>query len=213
VGYPLIRSPIPELGRSKLRSIKPNSGMNEKPDKETNRQLFHIILGLFSILLLLHFGRGFMTDAVFFVIIIGTLLMNAKIGGAKIFLVEWFEKMFERSDAILPGWGSAAYAVGVLIALTFLADLSLIVSVVYILAVGDGISTIVGRLGRMKLPYNQRKTVEGSLALFVSSLPAYLLIGPLIIPLAIVAAVAESIPGLEDNITIPIACTAFLLII
>lgn len=186
--------------------------MNGEPDKELNRQLFHIILGLASILLLAHFGRGFMTAAVFFVIIIGTLLMNAKIRGARIFFVEWFEELFERSDAPLPGWGSAAYAIGVLVVLTFLSDISQMAAVIYILAVGDGISTIIGRRGRIKIPYNDKKTVEGSLALFVSSLPGYLLIGPIIVPLAIVASLVESIPYLEDNLAIPIACTAALLL-
>ena len=186
--------------------------MSEEPNKELNRQLFHIILGLASILMLLHFGRGFMSAAVFFVIIFGTLLMNAKILGAKIFFVEWFERMFERSDAPLPGWGSAAYAIGVLVVLTFISDIAQIVTVIYILAVGDGISTIIGRKGRFRIPYNDKKTVEGSLALFVSSLPGYLLIGPLIVPLAIIAAAVESIPYLEDNLAIPIACTAALLL-
>ncbi len=182
-------------------------------NKETNRQIFHVAVGIITLFLLAILGRGFMTAAVFFVIIIGTILMNLRIQGARIFFVDWFERLFERADAPLPGWGSAAYALGVLIALTFLSDSAEIAAVIYILAFGDAISTIVGRMGRIKLPYNDKKTVEGSIALFFASLPAYMLIGPLIVPLAMLAALAESLPILEDNLTVPIVCTAALLVL
>ena len=61
-------------------------------NKETNRQIFHVAVGIITLFLLAILGRGFMTAAVFFVIIIGTILMNLRIQGARIFFVDWFEE-------------------------------------------------------------------------------------------------------------------------
>jgi dolichol kinase len=181
-------------------------------EKETERQLFHIGIGCIVIAMLLVLGKGFALAAVFFTIIIGMVLMNLRLLGHNIPLVKWFEEKFERPDAPIPGWGSACYAAGALIAIVYLKDISEIASVIFILGIGDGISTIAGKMGKARIPYNPKKTAEGSLALLVGSLPAYFFIGPLIIPLALIGAIAESLP-LEDNLTIPVACTAFLLVV
>lgn len=181
-------------------------------DRETQRQVFHIVLGLISIFVLLYLGRGFLIAGVFFVLIIGTLIVNLRINGKKVPIVSWFEERFERNNAHFPGWGSFWYAVGVLIASTYLSDINQIAAVIYILAVGDGISTIVGRKGTHKLPFNRDKTVEGSIAFFLASLPAYVFIGPLAIILSLVCTLAESIPIVDDNIAIPISAVVFLLV-
>lgn len=181
-------------------------------DKELARQLFHMMLGLGALAALLLLGRGFMLAAIFFTIITGTLLMNARLQGARIPLVLWFEERFERDDAPLPGWGSACYATGALLAVAFLPDASSIAAVIFILGIGDGLSTILGRRGKLVLPWNRRKTLEGSLTMFVSSLCAAFFIGPAALPLAAVAAAAESLPRVDDNLAVPAACTAFLLL-
>jgi dolichol kinase len=157
-------------------------------DDETKRQIFHIVLGIGAIAFLLLLGRGYTIAATFFIIIVGTLFINARLLGKRISLVSWFEKHFERPDVLFPGWGSACYAAGVLIPVSFLADAPEIAAVIFILAVGDGISTFVGRRGRMTLPYNNRKTLEGSVAFLLASLPAYWFIGPLVVPVAVVGA-------------------------
>ncbi len=180
-------------------------------DRETARQLFHMTVGLIALAGLLAFGKGFMTAAVFFTIILGTILINARMRGLKIPLVQWFEERFERESAPVPGWGSACYAAGALLAITFLPEAAQIAAAIFILGIGDGVSTIIGRRGRMRLPYNKDKTVEGSLAFFVACLPAYAFIGPAVVPLALIAAIAESLPGIEDNLLIPLVCTIFLL--
>lgn len=182
-------------------------------DREDSRQLFHIAIGICAIAILMVLGRGFLLAGVFFTIIIGTLLMNARLLGRKISLVQWFEEKFEREGAPLPGWGSACYATGALLAASFLTDPGHIAAVLLMLGIGDGISTLVGRRGRNRIPYNRKKTMEGMLAMFVSSLAAWYFIGILAVPLALVAALAESVPRLDDNLTIPIACTALLLVV
>lgn len=182
-------------------------------DREDSRQLFHMLVGLGAIAVLLFLGRGFLLAGIFFTIIIGTLLMNARLLGKRIALVQWFEKRFEREGAPLPGWGSACYATGALIIVSFLPDAGQIGAALLMIGIGDGISTIVGRRGKIALPYNRRKTLEGMLAMFLSSLAAWYFIGPLAVPLAMVAAFAESIPRIDDNLTVPALCTAFLLVI
>jgi dolichol kinase len=184
-------------------------------ERETERQVFHIIIGLIAMAAILTFGREVMISALFFTIIFGLLMMNMRIMKNKNYIVrvmEWFEKKFERSSAPLPGWGSACYATGALIATTVLTEVNDIAAVFVLLALGDGFSTLVGRMGRIKLPYNDKKTLEGMVAFFVSSLPAYCFVGPLAIPLALVGAVVETLPTIDDNLMIPIAATAFLVI-
>lgn len=181
-------------------------------DKEAARQLFHIATGLAALGILLQFGKGFALAAAFFTLVIGTLLMNLRIQGKRLPPVQWFEERFERENAPFPGWGSACYAAGMLMLLSFLNAPAEMAACMFIFAVGDGISTIVGRHGKMRLPYNGGKTLEGAAAFFLSSLPAWAFIGPLALPLAAAAAAAETLPALEDNITVPVACILFLLV-
>ncbi|MBD3210483.1 hypothetical protein GF318_03830 [Candidatus Micrarchaeota archaeon] len=182
-------------------------------DEELKRQVLHILVGIGAIACLLYFGRGFMIAAVFFTIIIGTVLINARLLGKKIGIVQWFERHFERPGVLFPGWGSACYAAGVLIPLAFLLDTSGIAAIVFILAVGDGVSTAVGRRGRITLPYNEKKTLEGSIAFLLASLPAYYFIGEAVFPLALIGALVEGIDfGIDDNLMIPIACTLVVIL-
>jgi dolichol kinase len=178
-------------------------------EKETERQAFHLLLGVAALLLFLQFGRGFMTGMVFFIIITGTLLMNIRLRGGKLPLIQWFEERFERADAMLPGWGSACYAAGVLMLLTFLPGTAEIAASILVLGLADALSTVVGLKGRVRLPYNKGKSVEGTVAFFLAALPAWYFIGPAAVPLALAAAVAESLPALEDNLTVPAACVLF----
>jgi len=86
-----------------------------------------------------------------------------------------------------------------------------------ILAVGDALSTLVGiNMGKHRITRN--KTVEGSLAMFIGSLLAFIFIGYLAIPLAVIATIIEILPDLkpirrlnernivDDNLLIPIIC-------
>lgn len=178
-------------------------------ERETERQAFHLLLGMAALILLLHFGRGFMTAAVFFIIVIGTLLMSIRLRGGAIPPIQWFEERFERRDAALPGWGSACYAAGVLLLLAFLPSTQEIAASIVVLGLADALSTVAGRKGKMRLPHNRNKTVEGAVVFFLGALPAWQFIGPAAVPLALAATIAESLPALEDNLTIPVACVLF----
>ncbi len=181
---------------------------------EVKRQVFHILLGVLALVVLLIYGKGILMGMTFFIIIIGLLLVNETFLGKKIILVDWFRKRFERRNIPFPGWGSACYATGVLRAASFLENPDAIAASVIILAVGDGVSTLIGRNGKIRLPYNRKKTLEGSAAFFVASLPGYFLVGNIIVPIALVAAFVESLDiPFDDNITVPTVTTFLFLVI
>jgi len=182
--------------------------------KEIERQILHLLIGIGVIILLFYLGRRDVIAIVFSVIIIGSLFINAKILGRKIGIIEWFVSRFEREDVLVPGWGSASYATGVLIPLVFLENSAEIAAVILVLAVGDSIATIVGKMGKIKIPYNKNKTVEGSVAFFLSSLTGYYFIGLEIVGIALIAAIIESASiKIDDNLIIPIVTTIMLLVI
>lgn len=94
-----------------------------------------------------------------------------------------------------------------------------------ILGIGDAASALVGvAYGRVKLAWNRKKSVEGTAAgmvagflagLVMASIP-FLFAGSLVPPLllvivfvgAIAGALAETIPGVEDNFVVPLAAAA-----
>ena len=61
---------------------------------------------------------------------------------------------------------------------------------------------------------NKNKTLEGTAAFFFGSLPAWIFIGSVILPLAIITALVESVDtGIDDNLLIPIVCVIVLSVI
>jgi dolichol kinase len=89
-----------------------------------------------------------------------------------------------------------------------------ITAAILTLSLGDSAATIFGIRGIHPLPYNRRKTIEGSFAFLIFSLPSCLLVGWAGFPLALVTAVAESLPiPIDDNLLIPITAVLFFIII
>lgn len=98
------------------------------------------------------------------------------------------------------------------------------------LALGDGMSALVGRaVGRIPIPYNRRKTVEGSIAGFLAGALGALLIlewyfrtagvdyawGSVVAVCVIgafFASAAETIPGVQDNVTVPLSAGVSMMI-
>ncbi|NWG08979.1 MAG: hypothetical protein HXX80_01485 [Nitrososphaerales archaeon] len=78
-----------------------------------------------------------------------------------------------------------------------------------IVALGDGFAGLFGRLmGHNYLPFNRKKTLEGSLFCFLFSwLGAYPFVSPSIAILgALIGSVVESVPlPIDDDLTMPIA--------
>lgn len=180
--------------------------------KERNRQLIHIAIGTAFFLLLQLLGRHNFEIVLFAGILAGLMVMHLLLSGFHLPFISWFIENFERQGVRAPGFGSAWYAFGVLMASIAISDLNALSATICVLAFGDSLSTLIGQNGRWRIPYNHEKTLEGSLAFIAGSLLAYLFIGPAIFPLAIVCAIVESLPlPLDDNITIPAAAILFFM--
>lgn len=119
-------------------------------------------------------------------------------------------------------WASVGFLL-TLIVLVWLSPLPVALAAAGMLAFGDGMSSLVGRaFGRHRIPWNARKTWEGSWAGFVAGIigayalvawysmhegvsyePA-LLLGVFLVGAA-AAMFAESWPRYEDNVTVPLS--------
>jgi len=176
--------------------------------RELKRQSFHLLLGIFALCVLVFFGRGALMAGTFFAMLIGFVLVNRALLKNRIRIMEWFVKEFERKDARFPGWGSACYGLGILFLSGFLHDPAEIAAALVVLALGDGFSTLIGKMGNYRIPWNRSKTVEGAAAFFIGALFGYYFVGWAILPVAFVAMLVESIDWpLDDNLMVPVACT------
>jgi dolichol kinase len=119
-------------------------------------------------------------------------------------------------------WASVGFLL-TLIVLVWVCPLPVALAAAGMLAFGDGMSSLVGRaFGRHRIPWNPRKTWEGSAAGFVAGiLGAYALVawlgaestmtydaallGGVFVVGAAAAMTAESWPRYEDNVTVPLS--------
>jgi len=173
---------------------------------ELRRKLFHFFFGLFLIFILIYSGRRNLIIFLSFVLIMGCILIFMMRQGRKIPIADWFEEKFERENVRFPGYGAFWYVVGTLLLALSLSSANEIAAAIVTLAAGDSAATIFGIRGRHPLPYNRIKTVEGSVAFFVFSLPACLFVGWMGVALAALATIAESLDtSVDDNLLIPVS--------
>ncbi|MCD6227067.1 hypothetical protein J7J90_01080 [Candidatus Micrarchaeota archaeon] len=181
---------------------------------EYERQIIHIILGILFIVLNYFIGRELLSILLFFVILLGLILMQIKLYHKyKLPYVDKLLFKFER-PRVTPGLGSLWYVVGVFITGLMFIDFAKFTAVILILAIGDGFATIFGLSGRHPLPWNKRKTVEGTTAFIIGGSTVLLIYpSPLTFFIILLSAIGESIPScIDDNILIPlIAGTLFFI--
>ena len=180
---------------------------------ELRRKLFHLFFGLFLIFILFYSGRINLIIFLCVFLFIGCIMIFVMQKGRKIPIADWLEEKFERKNVRFPGYGAFWYVVGALLVALFLGNAHEIAAAIVALAAGDSAATIFGILGSHRLPYNRRKTREGSLAFFVFSLPACLFVGWIGIALAAIAAIVESLDTpVDDNLLIPVTAIIFFII-
>jgi dolichol kinase len=184
---------------------------------EIRRRLIHISVGLVIIAVLSIWGTGsyeYIEGALFAAFLFGLWIIDQKMKKRKLPVVDYMLEMFERPHAT-PAYGAFWYGIGVLLLLSFMADLNFIRAGIAILAFGDGIATLVGRSGTRRMFYNPNKTIEGTAAFFIaSSVAAYVFIGIYGIALSFICALVESVDwGVDDNFIIPLTCVVFYLLI
>jgi dolichol kinase len=177
---------------------------------ELRRKLFHFFFGLFLIFILIYSGRRNLIIFLSFVLIMGCIMIFTMQQGRKIPIADWFEEKFERENVRFPGYGAFWYVVGTLLLALSLSNAYEIAAAIVALAAGDSAATIFGIRGRHPLPYNRIKTVEGSVAFFVFSLPACLFVGWMGVALAALATIAESLDtSVDDNLLIPVSAIIY----
>lgn len=104
--------------------------------------------------------------------------------------------------------GPVTLGLGALISLILYPEPAAAIAI-YALAFGDGLSSLVGKMiGTVRLPFTGGKTLEGSMACFVSVLVCAYRVSGKVLPsllLALVATVAEAIPSKDwDNVLLPV---------
>lgn len=174
-------------------------------NKEFWRQLIHasgifiVILGMLikpEILIFLCIGLVFFAEALFHIDktrhipIFSTILGECKRND--------YEK------------GFIYFFVGILVTICiFRFNMAIVNAAIIILVFGDSFSTLVGvRFGRHSLPFQNRKTIEGSLAfLIVGFLGAFTQVSTAV---ALVGAISgmltEAYSPVDDNVSIPLIC-------
>lgn len=179
-------------------------------DSETKRKVLHIVSGMVFLAMLMLFGRTKLIALLVAILLGGLVVINLLFLKMKVPITGWFVRNFERSQVRFPGYSTAWYVAGLLIAATVLRPQGEIAAVICSLALGDGISAIYGERGKRKLFYNPDKTLEGLAAFFVATLVSVIFVGWVGIPFAIAAAIFESLPiGIDDNFSIPLFGAVF----
>ncbi|HEX2453016.1 MAG TPA: DUF92 domain-containing protein [Vicinamibacterales bacterium] len=190
---------------------------------EHARQIVHMTMGGFA--LLLRYLEWWQAAILAATALAFNWYVLPRIGGTRLY----------RASEVARGFppGILLYPLSVLLLiLMFRHRLDIVAAAWGILAVGDGMATLVGRAveGR-RLPWNPQKTVAGSLALWLAGGAAGAFLAwwcrPAIVPepsiwfsigapfvAALVAAAVETVPiRLDDNVSVPMSAAAVLVAI
>lgn len=173
---------------------------------ERSRKALHIISNVSVCLLIWILGIPTASNLILAGTCIGIFIIHITLTGINIPGIEKWLKNVGR-DGEIPGEGAMYNALGVLFVLGLLRNEPVeAITAILILALGDGLATYFGTTyGRHHLPWNRKKTIEGSIG-FVAGAMLTLLILPLPVTVLVIvlAMVIESLPlKLNDNITLP----------
>ena len=123
-----------------------------------------------------------------------------------------YDSLFETAGKRdrFPGEGALWYILGVLLLVSFLPRLSEIVASIYILAIGDGVSSIFSTWrNKRKKSFLKNKSLLSFTSFVIFSLPAIVFVGPTAFPIILLCALVESIDlWINDNFLIPLVCTS-----
>jgi len=186
-------------------------------DIEIKRQIIHAT-GIVNILFIQIFGKAMAS-----LIILGITLvflsaayyrLNKTKLPSKIKVVEDLENyvnMFERPKEF-PLKGAITFYAGSFLAVVIFSPVVAISSIT-VLALADSLSTLIGKFyGKHKLPINKKKSWEGSTTFFITALVvlAFFTNFYYAVLVSLITTVAEALPKIDDNITIPITVGIFM---
>jgi dolichol kinase len=174
--------------------------------QELKRQLFHACAGVFIVAL---FYYSLLPLWIFFTVVITGIVIYIAWKKSANPVFEWFFTNFERKNEP-PGWGALWYCVGCFLTFVIFPQ-NIAFASILILALGDSISTFVGKgYGRIKHPFNKKKKIEGTLAgIILATLGAWIFVP--FIPAVIASFVAMNLEAvhwrkyqLNDNLLLPL---------
>ncbi len=193
------------LRRSKMASKQ----ARDNPHVEIRRDIFEIVMGLilFAIIMLVRYYL-----AIYIVVVLSLLGYSVSGLARKNGKLYSMLSTLEREGTML-GEGAVYLAVGTLLMVSFIHSHSFLITGIIALYFSDSLGTIIGvRYGKHKLPYNRRKSIEGTTAFFASAaILAFPFIGVYSIAVAAVLALIESASGahnIDDNVSIAIGTIA-----
>lgn len=185
-------------------------------ETEIKRKIAHV-MGMVTIIFILIFGK-YVTSAILAVVTTAGFLAaeyrknKKKYKFLKIKPIDRLDDMLEEEfktverPNTLPFKGAIEFGVGCFIATIAFSEI-VAIACIAVLALADAMSTLVGYyFGKYKLPINKKKTWEGSTTFFlISFFVLSFFTDPLrVFVLAVLATVAEMLPFVDDNLSIPI---------
>jgi dolichol kinase len=174
---------------------------------ERIRKSVHVISNLSACLFIWILGIQTTSYFVLLGTCIGILLIHLTIIGIRVPGIQESLKRVEREGEI-PGEGALYNALGILFAIGVLRDNpAAAISVILILALGDGFATYIGTIyGRHKLPWNRSKTLEGMVGFAAGAIWALVAMPiPATILIVVLATIVESLPlKVNDNLVLPV---------
>jgi len=190
---------------------------------ELRRKLLHITAGTifaFSINLLLKKYSAVEIAAVLTLFVLSGLaisfLYKKNVARTALFLFYYLIEKFEREEEKkkIPGKGVFMFFAGAVLTIIIFKSIGIVTASILIVALGDGMSTLIGLMfGTHPLPYNKKKTFEGSIAFVVFGFAGALTqVSPAqAFAAATVCMVVESLPlRIDDNLVIPIVAAVVM---
>ncbi len=183
--------------------MKPNARF------ESARQWFHILFGGVLLAGSLALGPTNTKAGYFLALLLGLVILHVKLRNHRLPVIDYVLERFERKTAMFPGQGALMYFAGALFVLAY-APFEFALSVIAIVAFGDGFATLVGMHGKWPLPWNPRKKTEGLLAFIFSAAAISSLVLPLghAVAYSVILGFLETVDGpVDDNLLLPVAAT------
>ncbi|MFH1780383.1 MAG: hypothetical protein ABH803_04590 [Candidatus Micrarchaeota archaeon] len=182
---------------------------------ELHRQLFHIFSGLTLVFIGALIGKTAFLLFLVSLFLLALLLSNFVVIGFENKLVSFLMHNFDRRD-VLPFKGAITYLLGALFAVSMINPFELGLTIIVVLAVGDGFSTLVGYFkGENKLPWNEKKSFEGLAAFVITSFLVLVLLvsWQQAVFYSVLLGLVESVDWqVDDNLSIPAAAWIVYLI-
>lgn len=176
---------------------------------EKLRQSFHVLLGFFFLSVFFLFGREAALALLFLAVLCALCVVHLCAMRFPLPFLDPFFAHLERKG-VVQGAGALWYLCGMLLLCSFLQNDLRIAASLYIVSIGDGFSTLAGKfLGSHPLPYNKKKTMEGTLAFALSCAPL-LFFSPAFFAVSLACAFAEGLPfwegkpKIDDNLAVSI---------